>query len=45
MDLDLRAGRPAANRVMNRYVARTGDVGLLAGLPTADAADLPAQEA
>ena len=33
MDLDLRAGRPAANRVMNRYVARTGDVGLLAGLP------------
>ncbi|MBW4091245.1 MAG: AAA family ATPase [Proteobacteria bacterium] len=33
MDLDRRAGRAAANRVMNRYVARTGDVGLLAGLP------------
>ncbi len=33
MDLDRRAGRPAANWVMNRYVARTGDVGLLAGLP------------
>jgi uncharacterized protein len=33
MDLDRRAGRAAANRVMNRYIARTGDVGLLAGLP------------
>ena len=33
MDLDLRAGRPAANRVMNRYIARTGDIDLLAGLP------------
>ena len=33
MDLDLRAGRRAANRVMNRYLARTGDVGLLRGLP------------
>ncbi len=27
------AGRAAANRVFNRYVARTGDVGLVAGLP------------
>ena len=33
IDLNVRAGRPAANRVLNRYVARTGDVGLLAGLP------------
>ena len=33
MDLMLRYGRPAANRVLNRYVARTGDAGLLAGLP------------
>ncbi len=33
MDLDRRAGRAAANRVMNRYVARTGDAGLVAGLP------------
>ena len=33
MDLDVRAGRPAANRVLNRYVARTGDCGLVAGLP------------
>ncbi|MGH7042084.1 MAG: AAA family ATPase [Acetobacteraceae bacterium] len=33
MDLDRRAGRAAANRVMNRYIARTGDVGLSAGLP------------
>ncbi|MBR0669884.1 bifunctional aminoglycoside phosphotransferase/ATP-binding protein [Neoroseomonas soli] len=33
MDLDLRLGRGAANRVLNRYVARTGDTGLLAGLP------------
>jgi len=33
MDLEHRAGRAAANRVMNRYVARTGDAGLTAGLP------------
>jgi hypothetical protein len=33
MDLDRRVGRTAANRVMNRYVARTGDAGLTAGLP------------
>jgi aminoglycoside phosphotransferase family enzyme/predicted kinase len=32
MDLDRRAGRVAANAVMNRYIARSGDVGLLAGL-------------
>lgn len=32
MDLDIRAGRAAANRVLNRYVARTGDAGLTAGL-------------
>ena len=33
MDLDQRVGRGAANRVMNRYVARTGDAGLVATLP------------
>jgi hypothetical protein len=33
MDLDQRVGRPAANRVMNRYVGRTGDAGMVAGLP------------
>jgi aminoglycoside phosphotransferase family enzyme/predicted kinase len=33
MDLDQRLNRAAANRVMNRYVARTGDAGLLRGLP------------
>jgi aminoglycoside phosphotransferase family enzyme/predicted kinase len=33
MDLQFHAGRDAANRVLNRYVARTGDYGLLAGLP------------
>lgn len=33
MDLDQRWGRPTANRVMNRYIARTGDAGLLRGLP------------
>lgn len=33
MDLDQRAGRAAANRVLNRYVARSGDAGLLAALP------------
>ena len=32
MDLDQRVGREAANRVMNRYVARTGDMAL-SGLP------------
>jgi uncharacterized protein len=30
MDLDLQAGRQAANRVMNRYLGRTGDTGGLA---------------
>jgi hypothetical protein len=33
MDLDHRVSRAAANRVLNRYVARTGDVALTAGLP------------
>jgi uncharacterized protein len=33
MDLDHRLGRPAANRVLNRYVARTGDADLVSGLP------------
>ena len=36
MDLDHRVARAAANRVLNRYVARTGDAGLdggAAGLP------------
>lgn len=33
MDLDRRVSRAAANRVMNRYVARTGDAGLTGGLP------------
>ena len=33
MDLDRRDSRAAANRVLNRYVARTGDVPLLRGLP------------
>ena len=33
MDLDRRIGRAAANRVFNRYIARTGDVGMLPGLP------------
>ena len=33
MDLEHSVGRPAANRVLNRYIARTGDVGLLQGLP------------
>lgn len=33
MDLDVRTGRGAANRVMNRYVARTGDAGLTGLLP------------
>lgn len=33
MDLDDRVSRAAANRVLNRYVARTGDAALTAGLP------------
>ena len=33
MDLDRRAGRAAANRVLNRYVARTGDAALVKLLP------------
>ncbi|HVC61496.1 MAG TPA: AAA family ATPase [Acetobacteraceae bacterium] len=33
MDLDRRVDRAAANRVLNRYVARTGDVGLVPTLP------------
>ena len=32
VDLELKAGRAAANRVLNRYVARTGDAGLVGGL-------------
>jgi uncharacterized protein len=33
MDLDLRVGRGAANRVMNRALARSGDWGMQRGLP------------
>ncbi len=33
MDLELRHGRASANAVMNRWVARTGDAGMVAGLP------------
>ena len=33
MDLEHRVGRPAANRVLNRYVARTGDAALVKALP------------
>jgi aminoglycoside phosphotransferase family enzyme/predicted kinase len=33
MDLDRQDSRAAANRVLNRYLARTGDVALLRGLP------------
>jgi len=33
MDLDRRVDRAAANRVLNRYVARTGDAALTRGLP------------
>ena len=33
MDLDLRLGRAAANRVMNRYLARRPDFGMLALMP------------
>ncbi len=32
MDLDIRVGRPAANLVLSRYVARTGDAGLVGAL-------------
>lgn len=33
MDLEHRLDRSAANRVLNRYVARTGDADLVGGLP------------
>ncbi|MGE0418595.1 MAG: AAA family ATPase [Acetobacteraceae bacterium] len=33
MDLEFRVGRAAANRVLNRYVARSGDADLVRGLP------------
>ena len=33
MDLDQRVSRAASNRVLNRYVARTGDAALCGGLP------------
>ncbi|MDI3306348.1 MAG: AAA family ATPase [Acetobacteraceae bacterium] len=33
MDLEHRVGRAAANRVMNRYVARSGDAGMTGALP------------
>ncbi len=33
MDVERRAGRAAANRLLNRYVARTGDAALVRGLP------------
>lgn len=33
MDLDQQAGRPAANRALNRYLARSGDYGVLGPLP------------
>jgi hypothetical protein len=33
MDLERRVDRAAANRVLCRYLARTGDYGLVAGLP------------
>ncbi len=33
MDIDRRVSRVAANQVMNRYVARTGDAGLVGALP------------
>lgn len=32
MDLEFRCGRAAANRVLNRYVARTGDAALVRGM-------------
>lgn len=33
MDVEIHVGRGSANRVFNRYLARTGDVGMLPGLP------------
>jgi len=33
MDLDRRVSRAVANRILNRYVARTGDAGLVRALP------------
>jgi predicted kinase len=33
MDLEIHAGRPAANRVFNRYLARTNDLAMLRGMP------------
>ncbi len=33
MDCEHRLGRPGANRVLNRYVARSGDAGLVGALP------------
>jgi aminoglycoside phosphotransferase family enzyme/predicted kinase len=33
MDLDVRVGRAAANRVMNRVLARSFDIGMLGALP------------
>jgi uncharacterized protein len=33
MDLEQQQGRAAANRLLNRYIARTGDAGLVRGLP------------
>ncbi|MFN9336556.1 MAG: AAA family ATPase [Alphaproteobacteria bacterium] len=33
MDLDRKAGRASANRVLNRYLARSGDYGVLGPLP------------
>jgi aminoglycoside phosphotransferase family enzyme len=33
MDVEIHAGRAAANRVFNRYLARTGDLAMLPGLP------------
>ncbi|MBV8576986.1 MAG: AAA family ATPase [Acetobacteraceae bacterium] len=33
MDVDHRVGRPQANRVLNRYIARTADAALTRGLP------------
>lgn len=33
MDLEHRVDRPSANRVLNRYVARTGDADMVRGLP------------
>lgn len=33
LDIEMKCDRAAANRVLNRYVARTDDAGLVAGLP------------